>query len=124
MGGWNRGKKTGPRKKENRNSLPLFSETVFRDVVHVKTKRGHWEPKHRFIWEKENGPIPHNHVLIFKDGDKNNISLENLMLVSRRELAIINKKKLLDVANAYRETAVLTGKLIAKTAELERDKNV
>ncbi|MCU7356274.1 HNH endonuclease [Enterococcus dispar] len=124
MGGWNRGKKTGPRKKENRNSLPICSEATFRGVVHIKTKRGRWEPKHRVVWEKENGPIPHNYVLIFKDGDKRNIDLENLMLVSRRELAIINKKKLLDVANAYRETAVLTGKLIAKTAELERDKNV
>ena len=124
MGGWNRGKKTGPRKKENRNSLPICSEATFRGVVHIKTKRGRWEPKHRVVWEKENGPIPHNYVLIFKDGDKNNISLENLILVTRRELAIINKKKLLDVANVYRETAILTGRIIAKTTELERDKNV
>ncbi|WP_302372909.1 HNH endonuclease signature motif containing protein [Enterococcus asini] len=121
-GGWNRGKKTGPRKTENRNSLPIGSETVFRGVIHIKTKRGKWEPKHRWLWEQECGPIPDKHIVVFRDGDKNNVVIENLMLVTRHELAILNKKKMLDVPNQYRETAILTGKIMAKS--LERGKEI
>lgn len=122
MGGWNRGKKTGPRKTENRNSLPIGSETVFRGVIHIKTQRGKWEPKHRWLWEQERGPIPEKHIVVFRDGDKNNVVIENLMLVTRHELAILNKKKMLDVPNQYRETAILTGKIMAKS--LERGKEI
>lgn len=119
-GGWNRGQKTGPRKTENRNSLPIGTESTFRGTVHIKTKRGKWEPKHRWLWEKEHGPIPKNHILIFKDGDKTNVTIGNLMLVTRNEMAIINKKKMLDVPDQYRETMILTGKLMAKSAEWRR----
>lgn len=49
---------------------------------------------------------------------------ENLFKAFLDKDCNLDKDWLLDVANAYRETAVLTGKLIAKTAELERDKNV
>lgn len=123
-GGWNRGRKTGPRKTENRNSLPIGSESIFRGTVHIKTARGKWEPKHRWLWVQENGPIPNGQVIIFKDGNKQNITVDNLMLVSRREMAVINKKKMLDVPEQYRETMVLTGKLIAKSAERRREIDV
>lgn len=121
-GGWNRGQKTGTRKTENRNSLPTGAESTFRGTVHIKTARGKWEPKHRWLWAQENGPIPNGQVIIFKDGNKRNITVDNLMLVSRHELAILNKKKMLDVPNQYRETAILTGKIMAKS--LERGKEI
>lgn len=36
---------------------------------------------HRMVWEEVNGPLPADHVLTFKDGNRANVELENLELV-------------------------------------------
>lgn len=41
--------------------------------------------KHRHIWEQANGPIPKGYNISFKDGDRTNCELQNLVLVSRKE---------------------------------------
>lgn len=53
-----------------------------------------WRHKHVVIWEKENGKVPENHVVIFLDGDKTNIRLENLKMISRRDLVRLNQSSL------------------------------
>lgn len=45
-----------------------------------------WRAVHLVLWEYANGPLPGSHALVFKDGDKRNISLANLELVTRAEL--------------------------------------
>lgn len=50
-----------------------------------------WRHEHKVIWEKENGPIPKGHVLIFLDGNRENISLENLKMITNRQLLAINR---------------------------------
>ena len=81
--------------------LPIGSEVVTRDgyrIVKVSDegKRNDcWRPKHRLIWEKHYGPIPDNYAIVFGDGDKTNLSIENLILVSRAQLSVMNRKKLL-----------------------------
>jgi len=49
-----------------------------------------WQPVHRLLWEEANGPIPPGYVLIFADGDRSNIILSNLCLISRADLAARN----------------------------------
>jgi hypothetical protein len=49
-----------------------------------------WKAKHRIIWEKAHGKIPRGHVVIFADGDRRNFALDNLLLVSRKELVMMN----------------------------------
>lgn len=44
-----------------------------------------WIGKHRFIWLNEHGEIPKGYNVIFLDGDKSNLSPENLECVSDRE---------------------------------------
>lgn len=44
-----------------------------------------WRYLHRMLWEDAYGPIPHAHVLRFKDRDRLNVCLENLELVSCAE---------------------------------------
>ena len=81
--------------------LPIGSESVTRDgytIVKVsdKGKRNDcWRPKHRLVWEKHFGPVPDGHVIVFGDGDKTNFSPENLILVSRPQLTVMNNKKLI-----------------------------
>ena len=80
------------------NTLPIGSERITEyDYVEVKysnrpgspSKR--WKGKHVMIWEEKNGPVPKGHVILFADRNKRNFDLNNLILVSRRELAVINR---------------------------------
>lgn len=50
-----------------------------------------WEFDHRLIWEKENGPIPEDHVIIFKDRNHDNLKIENLACISKAVLQTMNK---------------------------------
>jgi hypothetical protein len=45
-----------------------------------------WRAVHLLVWEAANGPLPAGHAIAFKDGNKQNIDLANLELISRREL--------------------------------------
>jgi hypothetical protein len=44
-----------------------------------------WTCLHRILWEDAHGPIPRGHVLKFKDGDKLNVELDNLELITLQE---------------------------------------
>ena len=48
--------------------------------------RYNWRYVHRLLWEEAHGPIPDGHALVFRNGDKTDIRLENLELFSRVEL--------------------------------------
>lgn len=45
-----------------------------------------WKPVHIILWEEHHGPVPKGCLVAFKDGDKKNICIENLKLMSRREM--------------------------------------
>lgn len=49
-----------------------------------------WRGEHLVIWEAVNGPLPKGHAIVFKDGDRTHVALDNLELVSRRELMLRN----------------------------------
>lgn len=76
-------------KKGNRthNYKPVGSERVNVDgYVEVKVADpGKWRLKHRVIWEEAHGPIPRGHNVQFRDGNPQNLSLDNLYLISRSE---------------------------------------
>lgn len=52
---------------------------------YIKTKDNVWELYHRVIWERSNGKIPERHVITFKDGNTENVSIDNLELMSMTE---------------------------------------
>ena len=56
-------------------------------------KNAHWVPMARWLWEKEKGPLPKNHVVLLLDGDAENVVMENLLAVPRGVLAILNHAK-------------------------------
>jgi hypothetical protein len=49
-----------------------------------------WRAFHRILWEDARGPIPPDHILRFKDGDRFNLDLDNLELLTRREHRLRN----------------------------------
>jgi hypothetical protein len=64
-------------------------------VIKVSARKNkgnkNWRHKHITIWEAANGKVPRGHVVIFADGDKSNFALDNLILVSRGELVVMNR---------------------------------
>ncbi len=51
-----------------------------------------WQMLHSYIYEHKHGKIPKGFCVIFKDKNTFNVSLDNLMLVSRNELVRLNQK--------------------------------
>ncbi|MEJ1487194.1 MAG: HNH endonuclease signature motif containing protein [Candidatus Sedimenticola sp. (ex Thyasira tokunagai)] len=45
-----------------------------------------WVAIHTLLWEEHNGPIPKGHVVVFKNGNKLDVRIDNLELISRTEL--------------------------------------
>jgi len=41
-----------------------------------------WRGLHRILWEDAHGPVPTGHIVAFKDGDRLNVELRNLKLIS------------------------------------------
>lgn len=70
-----------------------------------------WKQLHRILWEEANGPIPEGHVLIFKNGNKEDVRLENLILVTLEENAVMNRCNLRSRVPELTETGTLIAKI-------------
>ncbi len=53
--------------------------------VAINSGRKDWIQVHVIVWEKENGPVPDGHIVIFKDGNRSNFDISNLECISKRE---------------------------------------
>ena len=68
---------------------PIGTERITKDgylqrkVTDTGSSKDDFVEVHRLIFEEVNGIIPAGHIVIFIDGDKTNITPENLELVSR-----------------------------------------
>lgn len=49
-----------------------------------------WRAVHLILWESVHGPVPRGHVVAFRNGDKSDIRLDNLDLITRRALMARN----------------------------------
>jgi hypothetical protein len=104
------------------NHKPVGSERIVDGYVWVKVAEPkEWKEKHRIIWEAEYGYIPEGCVIIFADGDKQNVVLENLMMVTRGELAIMNQKGLISNNPELTEAGVLIADIQKRITEIKRD---
>jgi len=81
-----------------------------------------WKPKHRIIWEKHNGEIPKNHVILFGDGDKLNVNIDNLLCVSRSQLVRLNQNDMIQNDAELTKTALNIIDLQQKIYQLEKGK--
>ena len=109
-----------------RNWRPVGSERVNRDgYVEVKVKddgpfKKMWELKHRVIYEKHHGPIPKGSTVIFGDGDKSNLSIDNLILVTRSQLARLNQNHLIQNDVELTKTAINVVDLMCKISQVKK----
>lgn len=62
------------------------AERVTQDgYVEVRIRLGVYMLKHRRLWILKNGPLKHGEIIKFKDGNKLNVSIENLYKTTMRE---------------------------------------
>lgn len=54
-----------------------------------------WAFKHKVVWEKHNRPIRKGEVIIFADRNRNNFDINNLILISNKQLIMLNRNKLI-----------------------------
>lgn len=80
------------------NELPLGTvvENSYGYLIRKKQMTGslweRWEFLHRAVWIEHNGPIPEDMVVSFKDNNKQNCDISNLMLITRGENAALTHK--------------------------------
>ena len=79
--------------------------------MHIKVAEPRkWQMIQVYIWEQLHGEIPKGHCVIFKDKNTLNPRLDNLMLVSRAELARLNQKYA-HIDESLKETALQVVKI-------------
>jgi hypothetical protein len=62
----------------------------YEGYTYVKIADSDWRLKHRVVYENVNGPIPDNHVVIFKDNNMHNFDINNLQLISQADNMLRN----------------------------------
>jgi hypothetical protein len=82
------------------NTVVMGSERISGDgyieikIRHLKTglkAEKNFESKHRFIYEREHGPIPKDSIIQFVDGNKRNFDISNLKMITQSENLLQNK---------------------------------
>ena len=79
-----------------------------------------WQLYQRYVWEKANRTkLSKDQIVIFLDGNKENFDPDNLAVVTRKELMILNHEKMLTADKDLSKTGVLVAKLKMKIKEKE-----
>lgn len=99
---------------------PVGSERVTVDgYIEIKTQDPNvWELKHRVVYEQHYGKIPEKHNVIFLDGNRQNLDINNLKLVSKAEDLIMNRNKLFSSDQDITKTGTIIANIISKTSKL------
>lgn len=79
-----------------------------------------WQLKHRYIYEKNFGKIPDGYNVIFLDGNKKNLEISNLKLVSKAEDLIMNNNRLFTKDKELTNTGTIIAKVIYEASKLKR----
>lgn len=73
------------------NHVPVGSERVTCDGIRQRKTHDdgpphrRWKSVHMIMWEEAHGEVPAGHIVVFRDRNTTNISIENLELITRAE---------------------------------------
>ena len=107
-----------------KNVRPVGSERVnVEGYTEIKVSEPNkWRLKHRVLYEEyHNVKLNSNESIIFMDGDRSNMSKENLTLVTRQELLKLNKLNLMSSNPELTKTGLNVAKLIIKINDCNRN---
>ena len=98
------------------NQVPIGTESITKGG-YIKVKVGEpnkWKLKQRYIYEQHYGEIPKGHNVIFADRNIQNFDINNLVLVSKAEMLILNNNKLIFEDKELTKVGVNIAKVIDK----------
>lgn len=82
-----------------KNEMPLGTVTTTTDGYVIrkismegKTPGDRWEFVHRAVWEEHHGKIPDGMMVAFRDNNKLNCDIDNLMLITKSENVTLTRK--------------------------------
>lgn len=111
-------------KKGNRpaNHVPVGTEIIDGDGYRrVKVADpNEWEFVHRRTWEKHNGVIPAGMVIRFLDGDKQNVDISNLVMITKAEHVHLSRRGYNDAPGEVKPALFNLSKLEVKLFEIQR----
>ncbi|EGR4075994.1 HNH endonuclease [Vibrio cholerae] len=81
---------------------------------------GRYVHKHKYIWEQHHGAIPEGHVIRFKDGNKLNCDIGNLVCVSKALNLRMNKNHVNQLPDELKQTGMLISKLEVAVFEAQK----
>lgn len=106
------------------NHRPIGSERIDVDgytLVKV-AEPNKWRLKQQIVWEVNNEPIEKGYVVIFADGNKGNFDINNLLLVSREKLLMMNRNNLIQADAELTKTGTIIADVLIKIGEKRRAK--
>lgn len=100
-----------------KNYKPIGYERINKDgYIEIKIKGPNvFVLKHRYLYEQKYGKIPKGYKLIFADKNKQNLDINNLLLVTDAEELIMNNRKLISKNKELTKTGAVLAKVIDKT---------
>lgn len=109
------------------NYVPVGSERVNGDdYVDVKiADPNRWRGKHLIVWEQYNGrPVPKGYAVLFGDRNRRNFDPDNLILVSRAQLAIMNKNNLIQENAELTRSGVILADIYHKIGQRKSERRM
>jgi hypothetical protein len=106
------------------NHKPVGSERINADgYVEVKTAEPNkWRLKHRSVYEQHFGAIPAGFNVIFADKNPLNLDINNLILITKQQHLMLNRKKLRQNSPELTKSAILVSDLYIKISERRKRK--
>lgn len=80
-----------------------------------------WEFDHRLLWEREKGPIPEGHVIIFLDRNPDHLAIDNLACISKQIHQSMNSHPVQTNDPEIISTAIELAKLRRTISEKRKD---
>ena len=105
------------------NYMPVGTERINTDgYAEIKiADPNKWKGKHILVWEQHHGrSVPKGHVVIFGDRNRRNFDPSNLILVSRSQLAIMNKNNLIQENAELTQTGVILADIYHKIGQRKK----
>ena len=126
---WNKGIKNSTGHSESRwkkgniphTARPVGYERINKDG-HIEVKvdgQRQMVYKHRWVWEQHHGEIPKGMVVSFRNGIRTDCRIENLILLTRAELARLNQSYIKHSTPETHESCILLAKIKDKTNKLK-----
>lgn len=120
--GWHRGRmretqfKKGTRSgRAAENYQPIGAERISKDgylerkINDAMPFQRRWRAVHLLVWEEAHGPLPRGYAIAFKNGNKRDVGLENLELISRADL--MRRNTIHHLPESLKEVIQLKGRL-------------